>query len=83
MRSKDVQDIVLPKNRGKDSPTKIFRNLNGAVDSATINSCCQMIRQFRSIELSSPSRRPQIVRINENIREVKNHSARQGPVSIR
>ena len=67
MKSNDVQDAVLSKYRNGGSPTKIFRNLDGAVDLATINRCCQMIRQFRSIELSSPSGHPRIVRIKENI----------------
>ena len=36
MKRKDVKDIVLSKYRDEDTPTKIFRHLNGGVGLATI-----------------------------------------------
>ena len=83
MKSTDVQDVVLSKYRNGDTPTKIFRALNGGVGLATTKGWCQMIFQFGSIGLTSPSSRPRIVRTNESIRKVKNRLCRKGRVLAR
>ncbi|CAM4980305.1 unnamed protein product [Rotaria socialis] len=83
MKSKDIQDIVLSKYLNGDTPTKIFRDLSGGVGLATIKRWCQMIRQYGSIELSSPPGRPRIARTSENIRKVKNRCRRKRRVSPR
>ncbi|CAM4772621.1 unnamed protein product [Rotaria magnacalcarata] len=70
MKSKDIQDIVLSKYLNGDTPTKFFRDLSGGVGLATIKRWCQMIRQYGSIELSSPPGRPRIARTSENIRKI-------------
>jgi hypothetical protein len=38
MKSKDLQKLVLSKYENGDGPTKIFRDLNGAISLATIES---------------------------------------------
>ena len=81
VKSKDVEDIVLSKHEGGDTPTNIFLDLYDGIGLATIKRWCQMIRHFGSIKLSSPSVRPRIVRTIENIRKVKNHLRRKGRVS--
>ncbi|CAF2046656.1 unnamed protein product [Rotaria magnacalcarata] len=83
MKSKDIQDIVLSKYLNGDTPTKFFRDLNGGVGLATIKRWCQMIRQYGSIELSSPPGRPRIARTSENIRKVNNRCRRKRRVSAR
>ena len=54
MKSKDLQKITLSKYQNGDTPIKIHRNLNGGIGLRTIKRWCQMIRQFGSINLSSP-----------------------------
>jgi hypothetical protein len=55
MKSKDLQKLVLSKYENGDGPTKIFRDLNGAMSLCTIERWCKMIREDGSINLSSPS----------------------------
>ena len=77
------EDIALSKYRHGDSSTRIFLDLNAGVGLAIIKRWCQMIRQFGSIKLSSPSGHPRIMRTNENIRKLKNRLCCQGRVSAR
>ena len=51
MKSKYLQNIVLPKYQKGDTPTEIYRYLNGGISLATIKSWCQMIRLSGSIQL--------------------------------
>ncbi|CAF1494370.1 unnamed protein product [Adineta ricciae] len=83
MKSKDVQNIVLSKYQNGDTPTEIYRDLNGGVGLATIKRWCQMIRRSGGIKLASPPGRPRIVRTKENIRKVKNRLRRKKRVSAR
>ena len=83
MKSKDVQQIVLSKYQGGDTPTEIYRALNASIGFSTIKRWRQMIRRFGAIKLSSPPGRPRIVRSKENIRKVKDRLCRKKRVSAR
>ncbi|CAM4981834.1 unnamed protein product [Rotaria socialis] len=72
MKSEDLQNIVLSKYQNGDTPTKIFRDLNGGIGLRTIKRWCQMILQSGSITLSSPPGCPRLARTKGNIRKVKN-----------
>ncbi|CAF2138385.1 unnamed protein product [Rotaria magnacalcarata] len=69
MKSKDLQNIVLSKYQHGDTPTKLFRDLNGGIGLRTIKRWCPMILQSGSITLSSPPGCPRLVRTKENIRK--------------
>ena len=45
MKIKDRQNIVLSKYQKDDTPTELYRHLNGGISLATIKTWCQMIRQ--------------------------------------
>ena len=83
MKSKDLQNVVLSKYRKGDTPTQIFRDLNGGVSLATIKRWCQMIRRSGSITLTGTRGGPRIVRTRENIQKVKNRLRRKKRVSAR
>ncbi|CAF4630188.1 unnamed protein product [Rotaria magnacalcarata] len=70
MQSKDLQNIVLSKYQNGDTPTKIFRDLNGGIGLRTIKRWCQMILQSGSITLSSPPGCPRLARTKGNIRKL-------------
>jgi len=83
MKSKDLQKLVLSKYENGDGPTKIFRDLNGAMSLCTIERWCKMIREDGSINLSSPSGCPRTVRTKATIQNIKRRMKRQKRVSIR
>ena len=53
MKSKDLQKVELSRYHNGQTTTKIHRHLNGRIGLRTIKRWCQMIRQSRSIKLSS------------------------------
>ncbi len=83
MKSKDFQKLVLSKYEIDDGPTKIFRDLNGAISLPTIERWCKSIRDTGSINLSSSSGRPRTIRTKAAIRKVKNRCERGKRVSSR
>ncbi|CAF1317219.1 unnamed protein product [Rotaria magnacalcarata] len=82
MKSKDVQNIVFRKYQDSDTPSKIFRDLNGCLGLTTIKRWCKMIRDNGTIELSPPSGRPRLSRTSKVIQKVK-HKLTQNKVSVR
>ena len=83
MKSKDLQSIVLSKYHKGDTPTEIFRDLNGAIGLSTIKRWFQMIRRSGSIQLTGTCGGPRIVRTKENIQKVKNRLRRKNGISAR
>ena len=83
MKSKDLQNIVLPKYEKGDTPTEIFRDLNGGIGLSTIKRWCSMIRRFGSLQLTGTRGGPRIVRTKENIQKVKNCLGRKKRISAR
>ena len=83
MKSKDVQNIVLSKRKNGEGPSKIFRDLNGAVALSTIKRWCQMISRTGTIDLSTSTGRPRTARTRNNIQKVKDRLKRKKPVSSR
>ena len=83
MKSKDIQKIVSSKYEKGEGPTKIFRDLNGAVGLRTLKRWCIMLRDTGSIELSSSPGRPRIVRTKGTITKVKNRLQQNKPISTR
>ena len=83
MKSKDLQNIVLPKYQNGDAPTKICGDLNGGISLVTVKRWCQMIRRTGSIKLSGTHGGQRIVRTKENILKVKNLFRRKTGVSVR
>jgi inhibitor of nuclear factor kappa-B kinase subunit alpha len=83
MKSKDIQKLVSSKYKDGEGPTKIFRDLNGAVCLRTIKQWCKMLRDTGSIELFSPPGRPRIVRTKGTITKVKNRLQQKRPISTR
>ncbi|CAF3343269.1 unnamed protein product [Rotaria socialis] len=83
MKSKDLQNILLSKYQNGDTPTKMFRDLNGGIGLRTIKRWCQMILQSGSITLSSPPGCPRLARAKGNIRKIKNRLRRNKRVSAR
>ena len=71
MKSKDLQKLALSKYVKGDSPSDIFRHLNGAVCLRTVKRWCKMIRETGSINLSTSPGRPCTARTKESIRKVK------------
>ena len=71
MKSKDLQNIVLSKSQSGDTPTQIYRDLNGGIGLRTIERWCQMIRRSGSLDLSGPTGCPCLIRTKDNIRKVK------------
>ncbi|CAM4872860.1 unnamed protein product [Rotaria socialis] len=71
MKSKDIQKVVKTKYENGDGPTKIFRDLAGAVSLLTIKLWIKMINTTGSITLSSPPDCPRTVRTNTAIVKVK------------
>ena len=82
MKSKDLQQVVFRKYEDGDSPTKIFRNLNGSLGLATIKRWCKMIRETGSIQLPTPPGGLRFARISKTIQKVK-HKLNQQMVSVR
>jgi transposase len=83
MKSKDLQKLVLSKYENGDGPTKIFRDLNGAISLATIERWCKSIRESGSIDLSRSSGRSRTIRTKATIQKVKRRLNRQKGVSTR
>ena len=83
MKSKDLQSIVLSKYQKGDTPTKIYRDLNGGVSLATITRWCQMICRTGCIELTGTRGGPRLVRTKENIQKVKHRLRRKNGISAR
>ena len=82
MKSKDLQQVVFRKYEDGDSPTKIFRDLNGSLGLATIKRWCKMIRETGSIQLSTPPDGPRFARTSKTIEKVK-HKLNEQMVSVR
>ena len=83
MKSKDLQNILLPKNQKRDTPTGIHHHLNGAVSLAMIKRLCQTIRQSGFIQLLGARAAAQIVRTKENTQKAKDCLHRKQKVSAR
>jgi transposase len=83
MKSKDLKKLVLSKYQNGDRPTKIFRNLNGALSVPTIEQWCKSIRDTGCINLLRPLGRPRTIRAKAAIRKVKHRLERRKPVSSR
>ena len=81
MKSKDLQNILLPKDQKRDTPTEIHRHLNGGVSLAMIKRLCQTIRQSDFIQLLDVRAAAQIVSTKENTQEVKDYLHRKQKVS--
>ena len=67
MKSKDLQNIVLSRHQQDDTPTEIYRHLNGGISLATIKRWYQMIRQSVSIRLLGIRAPPRIVKTLKRI----------------
>ena len=83
MKSKDLQKVVLSKYEKGDTPTQIYRDLNGGIGLRTVERWCQMIRRSGSITLSKPPGCPRLVRTKHNIQKVKHRLRRKKKVSTR
>ncbi|CAM2721683.1 unnamed protein product [Rotaria socialis] len=83
MKSKDLQKLVLSKYENGDGPTKIFRDLNGAISLQTIERWCKSIRDTGCINLSTSPGRPRTIRTKAAIRKIKNRVERRRSVSSR
>ncbi|CAF3081974.1 unnamed protein product [Rotaria sp. Silwood2] len=83
MKSRDLQQVVLSKYKNGDTPPMIFRHLNSAIGLRTIGRWCTMIRETGSIDLSSPSGRPRVIRSKQMIQKVKNRLKSKKRVSSR
>ena len=82
MKSKDLQEVVRRKHEDGDTPTKIFRDLNGCLGLTTIKRWCKMLRDTGSIELLTTSGAPRLARTSKVIQKVK-HKLTQNQVSVR
>ena len=83
MKSKDLRNVVLSKYESGDGPTKIFRDLNGALGLRTIKRWCKVIQETGSCDPLHALGRPRIVRTKEIIEKVKNRVKRKKQVSVR
>ncbi len=83
MKSKDFQNLVLSKYEFGDGPTKIFRDLNGAISLRTIERWCKRIRDTGCIDLSRSSGRPRTIRTKATIRKINHRKERRKFVSSR
>ncbi len=64
-------EVVFSKYESGDYPTKIFRDLNGALGLNTIKRWCKMIRETGSINLAKSSGRLRLIRTKAAINKVK------------
>ena len=71
MKNKDIQKIVLLKYENGDRPSKIVRDLAGAVSLRTIWIWIKMIKDNMAIDLSAPAGGTRTARTKGNIRQVK------------
>ena len=71
MKNKDIQKVVLLKYENGGRPSKIVRDLAGAVSLRTIWRWIKMIKDNTAINLSAPPGRTRTTRIKGNIRQVK------------
>ena len=83
MKSKDLQNIVISKRQNGDGPTKIFRDLSGALCLKTVKRWCKMIDQTGTVSTSRLSGCPRIIRTSTNTEKVKNRLKGGGRVSAR
>ena len=83
IKSKDFQKLVLSKYENGDGPTKIFRDLNGAISLPAIERWCKSIRDTSSINLSWSSGRPRTIRTKAAIRKIKKRRERGKSVPSR
>lgn len=82
MKSEDIQKVVLLKYQSGEYPTKIFRDLHGALDLTTFKRWCKMIDETALIELSRPPGRFPTVRTKTTTSKVKKR-LEKGKVSSR
>jgi len=83
MKSKDLQKVIFRKYEDGDSPTKIFRDLNGSLSLDTIKRWFKMIRDTGSIQLSTPPGRPRISRTSKVIQKIKHKLDQKKLISVR
>jgi inhibitor of nuclear factor kappa-B kinase subunit alpha len=83
MKSKDLQNLVLSKYETGDRPTKIFRDLNGAIGLRTIERWCKSICDTSCINLTKPPGRSRTIRTKSAIKKVKHRVERRKSVSSR
>ncbi|CAF3681109.1 unnamed protein product [Rotaria socialis] len=83
MKSKDIQNVVKIKYENGDGPSKIYRDLAGAVSLPTIKLWIKMINPTGSITLSSPPGCPRTVRTKAAIMKVKSRLNKKKRVSTR
>ncbi|CAM4891934.1 unnamed protein product [Rotaria socialis] len=83
MKSKDIQKVVKIKYENGDGPSKIYRDLAGAVSLPTIKLWIKMINPTGSITLSSPPGCPRTVRTKAAIMKVKSRLNKKKRVSTR
>ena len=74
MKSKDIQKVVKTEYENGDGPTKIYRNLAGAVSLSTIKLWITMMNTTGSIILSSSPSCSRTVRTKAAIVKVKKPS---------
>ena len=71
MKSGDLQNLLISKYNNRDGPTKIFRDLNGAITLATVERWFKMIRKSSFINLHRPTGRTRTIRTKAAIQKVK------------
>ena len=62
MKRKDLQKLVLSKYDNGDGTTKIFRDLNSAINLSTTERCCRRIHEVGTIDLVNPRERSRTIR---------------------
>lgn len=83
MKSVELQKIVISKSQNGDGPTKIYKDLNGAVGLRTIERWCKLISESGTIELSTSSGRRRSVRTKKVVQKVKTRLKRKNGVTTR
>ena len=71
MKSEDIRKIVLSKYKKSETPTKIFRDLNGCVGLRTIERWCKIVRETGSIKMSYSTGRYRSARTKTNVQKIK------------
>ena len=69
MKSKDLQKLVLSKYDNGDGTTKIFRELNGAINLSTIERWCRNIHEVGTIDLVNQRRYSRTIRTKAAIQK--------------
>jgi inhibitor of nuclear factor kappa-B kinase subunit alpha len=77
MKSKDLQNLVFSKYEKDDGTTKIFHDLNGAINLPTIERWFRVIRETGSINLSKSPGRLRTIRTKAAIQKIKKRLSRR------